>query len=155
MGMDSSVELKVRAFNDAAKQRVLDIDLSEHNLVNWTDAGKMLICNDSDLAAGRNELDGLMEKIAAALNGEGMAYVYEAVDEDVPYGITYYYLGNRVRERSYEWDIDEAYMDEEGEYMDPWDAAKRLHESYIPTAKWAKKEKLTKEEADLLKKYPW
>ena len=55
MGMSSDVELKVRAFKDGAKKRVQAIDLSEYNLVNWNDNGTLLICKDSDMAAGRND----------------------------------------------------------------------------------------------------
>ena len=158
MGMSSDVELKVRTFKPGAKKRVQDIDLSEYNLVNWTSAKSLLICKDSDMAAGRNDFAGLMEKIAEALNGEGMAYLIESVEEDVPYATTYYYQGNDVKTKQFESDpYDDMEMDEE--FDDPWealDAAKeKRHESYIPKAEWADEEEFTDKEKELLEKYPW
>ena len=158
MGMSSDVELKVRAFKDGAKKRVQAIDLSEYNLVNWNDNGTLLICKDSDMAAGRNDFAELMEKIAEALQDEGMAYLIESVEEDVPFATTYYYQGNDVKTKQFESDpYDGMEMDEE--FDDPWealDAAKeKRHESYIPKAEWADEEGLTETEKELLEKYPW
>lgn len=42
MGMSSDVELRVRAFNEEAKKKVLAIDLGEYNLINWSESGLLL-----------------------------------------------------------------------------------------------------------------
>ena len=149
MGMNSSVELKVRTFTDTARERILGISLKDYNLINWTETDPMLVCEDSGLAAGRNNFDELMGKIAEVLGDDGMAYLIEAVDEDIPYATTYFYQGNGLKKKHFEtdpFDID----DEE----DPWDAAIERRKTYVPKAGW-KGIKYSSKEKELLKKYPW
>ena len=157
MGMSSNVELKVRSFNEQAKKRVQSIDLAEYNLVGWTNTKPLLVCEDSDMAAGRNDFLGLMERIAEALNGEGIAYLIESVEEDVPYATTFFYLGDQVRMKQFESDpYDDIEEDEECE--DPWEAleraAEKRHESYIPKASWLEDD-FSEIEKNNLEKYPW
>lgn len=162
MGMSSDVELRVRAFNEEAKKKVLAIDLGEYNLINWSESGLLLEVDDSDLAAGRNDFAELMDKIAEALNGEGMAYLVEYVEEDMPYATTYYYQGNGVKTKSFESDPDfdmyemQEEMGEDADIQDVLDAAaEKRHDSYIPRAGWARGKSFSSEEKELLKKYPW
>lgn len=97
MGMDSEARLRVRALNSKAKKRVKAIDLSEYNLYGgWFEDGDLLCCDDDNLAAGRNDFLGLIERIGEALNGEGLAYLVESVEEDVPYAFTFCYQGGKV-----------------------------------------------------------
>ena len=68
MGMSSDVEIRVRAFNEEAKKKVLAIDLGEYNLIDWTESNLLLEVYDSDLAAGRNDFMELMKKVAEVLD---------------------------------------------------------------------------------------
>ena len=162
MGMLSTVELKVRPFNEETKEKVKAIDLHEYNLLDWSESGSLLVMEFDNVAAGRNDFAELMEKIAAALNGEGMAYLIEYVEEDVPYATTYYYQGNGVKDKSFEsdsgmdlYDMQEE-MGEDADIDDVLEAAKeKRHDSYIPRASWARGKKFSAEEKELLKKYPW
>ena len=150
MGMSSSLELKVRAFSGAAKKRVMEISLKDYNLIDWTETDPILVCEDSGLPAGRNDFKELMERIAEALNGEGMAYLIEAVDEDIPYATTFFYLGNGVKVKKFEtdpFDLD----DEE----DPWEAAIERRKTYVPRVEWIKGAKYSAVEKELLEKNPW
>lgn len=162
MGMSSTVELKVRPFNEETKEKVKAIDLGEYNLLDWSESGSLLVMEFDNVAAGRNDFAELMEKIAAALNGEGMAYLIEYVEEDVPYATTYYYQGNGVKDKSFESDPDmdlydmQEEMGEDADIDDVLEAAKeKRHDSYIPRASWARGKKFSAEEKELLKKYPW
>ena len=162
MGMSSDVELRVRTFNEEAKKRVLAIDPGEYNLIDWEVSDLLLKVDDSNLAAGRNDFAELMDKIAEALNGEGMAYLVEYIEEDVPYATTYYYQGNGVKTKSFKSDPDEDLfemqeeMGEDADIRDVLDAAAdKRHDSYIPGADWARGKGFTADEKELLKKYPW
>ena len=162
MGMLSTVELKVRAFNEDAKKKVQAIDLDEYNLLDWSESGPLLVMEFDNVAAGRNDFAELMDKIAEALNGEGMAYLIEYIEEDVPYATTYYYQGNGVKTKKFESDPDfdlyemQEEMGEDADIEDVLEAAKeKRHDSYIPRARWASGKEFTAEEKELLKKYPW
>jgi len=162
MGMSSTVELKVRAFNDEVKKKVREINLREYNILDWRESGPLLVMEDNNVAAGRNDFAELMEKIAAALNGEGMAYLIEYIEEDMPYATTYYCQGNGVKTEDFESDPEEDLyemqeeMGEDANIDEVLDAAsEKRHDSYIPRASWARGEDFTPEEKEMLKKYPW
>ena len=162
MGMSSTVELKVRAFNDEVKKKVRAINLREYDILDWKESGPLLVMKDNNVAAGYNDFAELMEKIAVALNGEGMAYLIEYIEEDMPYATTYYYQGNGVKTKNFESDPEEDLyemqeeMGEDADIDDVLDAAReKRHDSYIPRASWARGKKFTPEEKEMLKKYPW
>ena len=162
MGMRSTVELAVRTFSEEAKKKVLAIDLDEYNLLDWEEKGPMLYMDYNNVAAGQNDFEDLMNRISEALNGEGMAYLIEYVEEDIPYATTYFYQGNGVKSKDFKSDPDgdlSDMRDEMGEDADIRDvleaAREKRYNSYIPTAEWARGKKFTPEERELLEKYPW
>ena len=96
MGLDSDARLRVRTLNNQTKERVKAIDLSDYNLCGWSEKEDLLYCDDYNLAAGRNDFLGLMERIGEALQGEGLAYLVETVEEDVPFAFTFCSQGDKV-----------------------------------------------------------
>ena len=157
MGMRSSAYLHVRPFNNEAAQRVKEIDISEYNLYDgWEEEkdGLLYSITSDDLAYGRNNFDELMEKIKAALQDDGMAYLVELCKEDVPSGWTYFYLGDAIRYVVFE----DLYEDEdEDEELDCED------DMFVPKLNWKESMvlgeeeeiKLTDREKDILKNHSW
>ena len=156
MGMNSNVFLEVKAFNEEAVTKVKSIDLSEYYLDGWEEDGELdLYCRTEDMAYGRNDFRELMSKIGEALGENGKAYLSEVCMDDVPKGIVYFYLGEKVRYKKFnEFDF-EFYEDEDtNEWPDCED------DIFVPSIEWdpsyvaytGEKEKLTKTEISILAK---
>ena len=130
MGMNSNVFLKVKAFNAETAQKVKSIDISEYNLDGWEENEELeLYCRSEDMAYGRNDFRELLSKIGEALGKEGKAYLAEVCMEDVPEGTVYFYIGDRVRYKTFnEFDFED--FEETFEWPDCED------DIFIPTLEW-------------------
>ena len=154
MGMNSNVFLSVTTFKPEANEKVKSIDLSEYNLDGWEEEDNEIYCRTEDLAFGRNDFCELMGKIKEALGKDGKAYLAELCMEDDPEGTVYFYIGGKVRYKTFsENDFED--FEETFEWPDVED------DIFIPSIEWdptyvvyddEKEVKFTKKEKEVLEK---